>query len=144
MVSIEELHEENHKLTELANVLLYLFQDRAMCDTETGCELFYTYLDKVHAHLSKVDHLYGTLLRAKDEQASETARNFMSGEQEIKRIISTYTRKWCDKKHRGLRIANHEAFLRDTRELFETILHRIQSETEKLYPLIRRFEKAAA
>jgi hypothetical protein len=143
MVSIDELHQENHKLTELANVLLYLFRDRAMCDTETGCELFYTYLDKVHAHLSKVDHLYGTLLRSKDEQASETARNFMSGEQEIKRIIATYTRKWCDRKHRGLRVANHDAFLRYTEELFETILRRIQGETEKLYPLVRRLDEAA-
>ncbi len=143
MVTIDELHRENHKLTELANVLLYLFQDRAMCDTETGCDLFYNYLDKVHAHLSKVDQLYGTLLRAKDEDASETARNFMSGEQEIKRIIGSYTRRWCDKKHRGLRIADHEAFLRDTEELFGTILHRIQSETEKLYPLIRRYDQAA-
>jgi len=65
------------------------------------------------------------------------ARLFMSGEQEIKRIIAKYTRKWCNKNHSALKVAEYEAFKHETQEVFQLILARIQDETEKLYPTVR-------
>ena len=44
MVTYDELNTQNHKITELSNVLRYLLADRAMCDTEATCKLFYEYL----------------------------------------------------------------------------------------------------
>lgn len=137
MTSFDELNAQNHKLTELSNVLLYLFADRAMCDTETACSLFYNFMDKFHEHMGKVDHLYQGMLSDKEQKVNNTARLFMSGEQELKRIITQYRKKWCKKGRPELRVADHERFMEDTREMFDMVLSRIQDETEHLYPLIR-------
>lgn len=143
MITFEELNTENHKITELSNVLLYLFADRAMCDTDTACVLFYNYIEKVKEHLSAVDHLYPSLLSDRDKKVNYVANNFMSGEQEIKKIISQYIKKWCNKNKTALVIGDHDAFLKDTKEVFHMVLNRIQDETERLYPLVREIKSIA-
>ncbi|MGD2138100.1 MAG: hypothetical protein PVJ66_04275 [Gammaproteobacteria bacterium] len=139
MITYDELHAQNHTITELSNVLLYLFKDRSMCDTSTCCELFYRYMDKVREHIDLVDrNLYSPLLAHDDHEIQKLARNFMSGSQEIKKIMAAYTKQWCPRE-RGetLAIAEHDRFLQESREMFNLVLERIQNETEKLYPLIR-------
>ncbi len=139
MITYDELHSQNHTITELSNVLLYLFKERSMCDTGACCELFYRYMEKVKDHIDLVDtNMYNKLLSHDDHKIQALARNFMSGSQEIKRIMQEYTRQWCPRK-RGdtLAIKDHEHFLKDSEEMFELVLQRIQMETEKLYPLIR-------
>ena len=144
MVTYEELHTENHDITELSNVLLYLFRDRSMCDTETCCELFHRYMDKVKHHIELVDkNLYSGLLTHDDHDVQKMARNFMSGSQEIRKIMAAYTKQWCPRKGAGsLDIADYDRFLKETEDMFELVLERIQDETEKLYPAVR--ELAAA
>ena len=137
MTTFDELHMQNHKLSELSNVLIYLFQDRAMCDTETACTLFYNFMDKFNEHMGLVDLLYQGLLSDKEQKVNNTARLFMSGEHELKRIIAQYTKKWCKHSRKELRVADHERFTKDTEELFQMVLSRIQDETEHLYPLVR-------
>ena len=139
MITYDELHKQNHTITELSNVLLYLFSERSMCDTGTCCELFYRYTNKVREHIDLVDkNLYSKLLTHHDHDIQELARNFMSGSQEIKKIMATYTKEWCPRKKADtLAIAEHDRFLKESEEMFEMVLHRIQDETEKLYPLIR-------
>ena len=62
----------------------------------------------------------------------------LSRSQEIKKIMSAYTKQWCPrKKAETLAIAEYDRFLKESEEMFELILERIQNETEKLYPLIR-------
>jgi hemerythrin-like domain-containing protein len=139
MITYDELHSQNHSITELSNVLLYLFKERSMCDTGACCELFYRYMDKVKDHIDLVDtNMYSKLLSNDDHEIQKLARNFMSGSQEIKRIMQDYTKAWCPRK-RGdtLSIRDHDKFLKDSEDMFELILQRIQMETEKLYPLIR-------
>jgi len=139
MITYDELHTENHNITELSNVLLYLFKERSMCDTETCCELFQRYMDKVKHHIELVDkNLYSRLLTHDDHEIQKMARNFMSGSQEIRKIMTTYTKQWCPRKNTGsLAIHDHERFLKETEEMFGLVLDRIQNETEKLYPLVR-------
>ena len=140
MITYEELNEQNHRITELSNVLHYLFKDRAMCDTASCCDLFYRYVDLVKEHIETVDRqMYKDLLASPDEKVSNVAKNFMSGSTEIKRILREFMHRWCPsaKKREALHIKDHETFLSDTDELFEIVLHRIQHETEKLYPLVR-------
>ena len=144
MATLDELNIQNHKLTESANVLVYLLQERSMCDTETACHLLYGFLDQVDNHMKLVDSLYKDLLIDKKREVNNTAQMFMSGERELKRIISQYINKWCRKERRELRVADHQEFTRNTRELFEMVLSRIQDETEHLYPLIREVQKNAA
>ena len=138
MITFDELNTQNHQITELSNVLLYLFKDRSMCDTDTACNLFFNYMDKVKDHLNVVDQLYTVLLQDQNQELHNGANNFMSGEQEIKKIIAQYTKEWCNKKKHAVVIADHEKFLKETGEVFNMILSRIQDETEKLYPLVRK------
>ncbi len=138
MVTYDELYAQNHKITELSNVLRYLLADRAMCDTEVTCHLFYEYVDRVKEHLELEDkQMYSKLLTHKDSRVNNTAKLFLSGSVEIKRIFSAYLKKWCHKKRQELKIRDYEAFRAETEEMLEFILNRIQDETEKLYPLVR-------
>jgi hypothetical protein len=144
MITYDELHTQNHSITELSNVLLYLFKERSMCDTGACCELFYRYMGKVKDHIEVVDkNLYSKLLTHDDHEVQKLARNFMSGSQEIRRIMTAYTKKWCPKKQTdSLAIADHDRFLKDSEEMFELVLKRIQHETEKLYPLVRELSSS--
>ncbi len=138
MITYEELHEQNHAITEISNVLLYLIEQRAMCDTKITCDLFFDYVDKVSEHLEIQDnHMYTIILSKGDTNARQTAENFMSGSKEIERIFKAYRKKWSDARNHTLRIANHEAFKKDTREMFELVLNRIQDETEHLFPTVQ-------
>ena len=147
MLTYDELNEQNHKITELSNVLVYLFKDRSMCDSETTCDLFFNFMGKVNQHLADVDHLYHGLLSDESKDVNNSANMFMSGEQELKKIISKYMKRWCNKGKHELRIRDHQEFVKDTQEVFNMVLARIQDETEKLYPLVREIrgdERVAA
>ena len=146
MVTYDELHAENHDITELSNVLLYLFKERSMCDTGTCCDLLYRYTEKVKHHIDTVDkNLYSKLLTHKDREIQQLAKNFMAGSQEIKKIIAAYKKTWCPKKKADtLEISKYDQFLKESEDLFELILKRIQDETEKLYPLVRELSNKTA
>ena len=143
MLTYAELNEQNHRITELSNVLSYLFQDRLICDTGSCCELFYRYVDLVKEHIELVDRdMYKELLKSPDEKINNVARNFMSGSVEIKRILKAFTKRWCPTKRKDtLHINEHARFLQDTDELFDIVLQRILDETEHLYPLVRSLSK---
>jgi len=139
MITYEELNEQNHRITELSNVLSYLFKDRSMCDTGSCCDLFYHYVDLVKKHIDLVDKdMYSDMLASPDKKINNVARNFMSGSLEVKRILKDFSRHWCpSRKNDALKIKDHEKFLKDTDALFEIVLQRILDETEHLYPLVR-------
>jgi hypothetical protein len=143
MITYAELNEQNHRITELTNVLSYLFKDRSMCDTGSCCDLFYRYVSLVKKHIEMVDKdMYSDLLKSPDKKINNVARNFMSGSVEIKRILKTFTKRWCPtKKKDSLHINEHALFMKDTEELFEIVLQRILDETEHLYPLVRSLRK---
>ena len=143
MITYNDLHTQNHSITELSNVLLHLFKDRSMCDTGTCCELFHRYVEKVRDHLDLVDkNLYSKLLTHEDHDKQEMAKNFMSGSLEIRRIMTDYMKTWCPRKQKGsLAIADHDLFIKESSEMFELILERILNETEKLYPLVRELSE---
>lgn len=148
MITFEQLHEENHKITELTNVFLYLINDRGMCDTDIACSVFFDYVSKVRNHLEVVDkHLYTKLLNSPDDAVRQKADRFMSGSHEIKRLFKNYQTKWSMPSQHALRVRNHKKFVRETQDMMEIVLDRIQRETEHLYPLVRKVvgsEKIAA
>ncbi|MDJ0882062.1 MAG: hypothetical protein QNJ56_10480 [Gammaproteobacteria bacterium] len=138
MITYDELHQQIHKITEISNVFLYLIEDRMMCDTDITCDLFFDYVDKVKDHLEVQDKtIYSSILNQGDASAKETADNFMSGSKEIKRIFQSYLKKWSNKGKHQLVISNYDDFTKETREMFELVLNRIQDETEHLYPLVK-------
>ena len=139
MITYKELNEQNHRITELSNVLSYLFKDRSMCDSESCCELFNNYVTLVNEHIDLVDkNMYSDLLGSSDEKVKNVAKNFMSGSVEIKKILRDFTKQWCPVKNKNeLKIKDHGTFLSDIEELFDIVLKRILDETEHLYPLVR-------
>jgi hypothetical protein len=144
MINYAKLHEENHKITELGNILTLLLNDRALWDSEITCELFFRYIDKVKAHLLQTDSaLYAKLLSGGDQQAKNLVDRFMGGSHEINRLFQGYTKKWCKIRNKTLVIKDYEDFINETQEVFQMVLNRIQDETEHLYPAVRQIDKAA-
>ena len=136
MVSFKELNEQNHMIAERAKIILYMIQDRTICDTDVTCDLFFDLTDRVKKHMDIEEReLYKSMLTHKDHEIKKTAENFLSGSAEIKRIFKQYMKRWCHNKN--LRIKNHEQFVQETTELFEIIQVRIINETEKFYPVVR-------
>ena len=139
MVSYEELHQQNHKITELTNILQHLLGDRSLCDSEVTCELFFDYVDAVKEHMAVTDSgMYSKLLGSGDQKLNNVANRFMGGSREINRIFSAYLKRWCKIKNKELVIKEYDAFMKDTQEMFDIVLDRIQAETEHLYPAVRK------
>lgn len=139
MIAYDELNHQNHRITELSNILRYLLKERSMCDTGSCCELFYHYVDLVNEHIDIVDReMYSELLRSADENNNNVAWEFMSGSVEIRKILKDFSAKWCPTKDQGsLKIKEHDKFLKDTNQLFDLVLQRTLDETERLFPLVR-------
>lgn len=136
MISINKMHEHNHKIAEYSKVLSVLIRDKELCDTQLMCTIFFNYVEAVREHLSNEErNIYHPMLIHGDANIKNTATQFMSGSVEIKRIIGGYTKKWCSKK--TLRIKNHPQFVADTEEIFEFVWNRIIDESEHLYPAFK-------
>lgn len=141
MVAFAQLHAQNHKITELSNVFLYLVRDRSMCDTDVTCDVFFDLTNRVKEHMELVDRdICSQLISHPDQKVKNTANRFLSGSTEIKRIFNAYVKQWCSQKRRSLTIDDHPSFLQDTEQMFALVMDRIQRETEHLYPLIRKLE----
>jgi hypothetical protein len=141
MVAFSQLHAQNHKITELSNVFRYLIQDRSMCDTEIGRNVFFDFSKQVKEHMELVDReLCSRLISHPDQAVKNTADRFLSGSSEVKRIFAEYLKDWCSERKGELTIKDHDAFVSDTNQMFDLVLDRIQRETEYLYPLIRKLE----
>jgi len=139
MVTYNELYTESHQITELTNVLTNLLSDRLLCDSEITCELFMRYVDLVNKHIGVSDaNIYTQLLSSTDKSARNMANKFMSGTREIKRIFRNYLKCRHKQNNNTLVITDHDEFLKETTEMFEMVLNRLQDETEHLYPLLRR------
>ena len=141
MIDLDALHEQNHKLTELSNVFVYLARERALCDTETISRLFFDYGEKLPVHLEQVDLLVKKhLLADPDPRTVNLARKLVADSRLLRSNYDKYLKHWTESGRQRFRIANHQAFVRETEELFDLILDRIQRETEFLYPLLKRVE----
>lgn len=142
MTSYDELHTQNHKITELSNLLEHLLKERSLCDNGECCQLFTKYMQQVNQHMETVDrNLYSELLLSNDTKVNNTAKSFMEGSVEIRRIMKQYVSTWCGKDNRfafGSKGRTYDQFIVDSQEMFSIILDRIQKETEGLYPLVRR------
>ena len=145
MVSFDELNEQNHKISELTQVIMYLIKDRSICDSEVTCALFFDLTDKIKDQLDMEEReLYKDLLTHKDQELNVLANEYLSSSVEFKRKLKSYIKYWCHNK--SLRIKNHDDFLNKTDELFSIMQDRIVNVTENLYPLVKKInsEKVAA
>jgi len=69
MVSIDELNEQNHKISELIQVITHLIKERYFCDSGVTCTLFFELTDKIKDQLDREEReLYKDLLTHKEQQ----------------------------------------------------------------------------
>jgi hypothetical protein len=123
-------------ISERTKIISYMIQDRAICDTDVTCDLFFDLMDKIKEHMDVEEReLYKSMLTHSDPKIKVVADKFLSGAAGLKRIYKQYKKRWCHNK--SLRIKDHEQFVAETNELFEMIQDRIIDETEKFYPVVR-------
>ena len=130
MISYEELHEQNHRITELTNILQHLLGDRSLCDSEVTCNLFFDYVSAVKDHMAVTDSgMYSKLLGSGDQKMNNIANRFMGGSREINRIFSAYLKRWCKLRSKQLVIKEYDAFRNVTQERCDRVFDRSHSET---------------
>lgn len=133
MIPIETLKQQHEEICELMNVLSLLIPDERARKSRI-VENLYSELAKIVAdHLVLEDGtLYKELLMHHDPSIQRTARNFLSGSHELKRIFSNYLKYVCSS---NLNQKECEAFVRETEEVFGLLEKRIRMEENKFYPL---------
>lgn len=139
MIDFDALHRQNHRITETATVLIYLTRERALCDADTTRQLFLDAVSMIDHHLQQVDRLVKVHLLAHADPRDQNLGRKLSAESALlRRNFEEYAKHWTGAKGREMRIGDHERFIRDSDELFNLMLDRIQRETELIYPLLRR------
>ncbi len=134
MLVIDNLKQQNDDICDLIFVLSILIHDDTARDSRTVFKLLRRLAKEVDAHFALEDKsLYTQFLNHEDKQIEESAWRFLSGEKQIKRFVSNYTRKWC---HRFSAVDRNDKFLHETEELFRVLLERIKSMDEEFYPLV--------
>ena len=136
MISVSELSQQNEKIKELSAVLQYLIENKEMCNSKITCDLFMTYAEEVVDHLYVEEkEVYRHLLNHADPKVKNTTKDFFSGSIEIKRVFNEYLGRWC--KNKTLRVVRHGEFVKDSHEIFDLVLNRIDAETNVLYPMVK-------
>jgi hypothetical protein len=86
---------------------------------------------KVRAHLAEEDKgLYPALLIHEDPKVKSIAWGFTSGEKPLRQMFDDYYKKWlknCDFKFSS-------DFVRETDDIFEMVLRRVEREEQILFP----------
>lgn len=137
-IDFSRLHEQNHRITELSNILSHLLGDRSFCDNTVTCELFFRYVECVSEHLQATDDQpCKQLLEANNQHSRNIAGLFKRGSRSINRMFEAYLEKWYDVETKRLDIRDYKRFEAETRHLFQIVLERIEDETEQLYPSVR-------
>ncbi len=139
MIDFTALHEQNHRITEAAQVLMYLAQERAVCDADTTRQVFQDAIGMIDKHLTGVDRLIKRLLLAHPDPRDQNLGRKLSAESALLRSnFDKYAQRWTCGKRKEFQIRDHQRFVEDTQELFSLMLERIERETELIFPLLKR------
>ena len=133
MIPVEELKRQHVEIRELMSVLSLLVPDETARKTRIVEGLFSDLAKKVNDHILLEDGtLYKELLVHQDPAIQITARNFLSGSHELRRLFGQYIRHAC---RQGSKEKDCAAFVKDTEEVFNLLQERIRIEEKRFYPL---------
>lgn len=140
MFSFDLLSRQNHEIAELTKVLAHLVKERELCDTKVASDLLEQYITHIQEHFRRNNqYIYSDLLTARDLAVNNTAKRFLEGEKEIKKLFNEFVERWCE---RGLHIDDHQRFLNEAADIFRLMSERIRAESEELYPLARKLTRS--
>jgi hypothetical protein len=135
MVPISEFRQENQEIEDIGNVLKVLVESASLRKNSVFCELIERFGKKVCLHLEHESRsVYSNLLTDEDPKLNEAAKHFIDNTHELKKIFSSYIKKW-HKKHDD--INEYDALLKETKEVFVLVDKRIILENEHLFPLLQ-------
>jgi hypothetical protein len=104
------------------------------------CDLVSRFKEKVWLHLVFEDKaLYADLLAQRDTGAAATAERYRVGAHSLKKQFADYQKHWCITDPDA---TDHEAFVRESREIFRRILDRVRVENEEIFPLLENVQPA--
>jgi hypothetical protein len=136
MIPIETLKQQHEEICELMHVLSLLIPDKRARKSRIVENLYSELAKTVADHLMLEDGtLYKELLAHHDSSVQRTARNFLSGSHELKRLFSNYLKYACSTRSTQKEC---EAFVRETEEVFGLLEKRIRMEENTFYPLAEK------
>lgn len=136
MIPLETLKQQHKEICELINVLSLLVRDERARKSRIAENLFSELAKVVSEHLMLEDStLYKELLVHQDSSVQLTAKNFLSGSHELKRLFSNYMKYACRSNSKQ---EDCEAFINETEEVFKLLVKRITMEENKFYPLVEK------
>lgn len=134
MLSAEKIKRENEEIMDLTTALAVLIEHPELHGNKVVCELLDRFSSRVHAHLKNESRsLYQDLLAKPDPKTRAILSQFVDNSQELKKLCSKYSRKWCQPT---VAQGDTEQFLGDTRDIFHLVRQRIQLENDRLLPLL--------
>ena len=129
--SFRSRHAELMQMIDDLQAILNLEQLKIRPNAKTAYQLLCDLSDKVKEHLAEEDKgLYPSLLIHEDPRVKSVAWGFISGEKPLRKSFDDYHKKWlknCDFNFT-------DDFLRETHEIFDMLVGRIEREEQVLVP----------
>jgi len=140
MYSVDELKAQNQEISDLCAVLSVLVEQPSLHNNPYVCELMSRFKEKVWIHLVFEDNtIYSALARHDNTEVSRIAQEFHDSARQIKKHFSGYIRRWCNPAVGQL---EHEALVKESREIFQLIKDRVEYENKKMFPLVTQHDAA--
>ncbi len=136
MYTLEELKKQNKDISELLDVLSVLIEHPHLKSNMHVCEMTTRLNEKVWMHLVFEDNtLYSELSRHHNPDIQKLTQDFHQSAKDVKKLFSSYVRNWC---HTHANDADHQAFVDESRQVFELIRKRIELEEKEIFPLVEK------
>ena len=136
MIPLDTLKQQHEEINEIINVLSLLIPDEKARKSRIVEGLLKELAQKVGEHLAlEDDTLYKELLVHPDAELQRTARNFLSGSHELRRLFTDYVQHACKPNSKRKEC---EAFVKESQDLFELLEKRIQIEESRFYPMAEK------
>lgn len=139
MSRLNNFKRQHREIRELADkISMILNQDLLVQDPMEVRNLLSTLSGKLMMHLAMEDQfLYPNLMESNDSQIQTTAARFSTEMGDLVKVFKDYSAKWLNPSTIQ---ANHEAFIKESRAIFQALLKRIDREDRELYPLVEEDE----
>jgi len=131
---LKKAHEELLAIAGEISALLYI--DTVPEKSDEISRLLSALLGKLNFHLTMEDkHLYPEFFKHEDQKVRNTAQQFVDEMGGIATVLQEYRSKWSC----GIVIKRDpEAFISETKGIFEALAKRIDREDNELYPMVER------
>lgn len=134
MIPLKTLRQQHEEIDELITVLSILVHDEKARQSRIVENLFSQLAKAVKDHLVlEDDTLYTELLVHHDAEVQRTARNFLSGSHELKRLFTSYLKYAC---RSDVKEKDCDTFVKETEEVFDLLERRIRMEEKTFYPVV--------